>query len=538
VFASSCLCDLVSDLSSTLINVGSDRTDEEIWKTLRRISELFDAPCCTLYKVRADETRFELVQPATAAKAAPRHAAFDAQKFFPWLFCTVVRNKNSLCLRSLDDLPAAAQKDRACLVNWGVRSALLIPVPSAAITYVFALASIRVEQAWSQVDIQQLRLLAEILVTAMNRRSAQQALAGARRELIETHRICGIGTWEWDLASDVVASEALDRILGVKLNTQAQFMELVHPSDQHALQNAFELVVANDGEQALIEYRIRTRRNDMRIVRSRFELVHADGADRVVGTVHDVTDARRCEQELQLLRGQQWHADRVASTGLLVASLAHELCQPLTAILSNAQAGLQFLSHEHADLEQIRDILTDIVADNKRASEVIDALRTMMRRGQRTRVSVDVAKLVCAVVALLHSEFVTRRVEVELACEDECVVLADEPQLEQVLLNLILNGIQSMQAQPVDQRHLHIQVCHMGQGEIQVAVRDSGVGIPADHINSVFDAFWTTTAHGLGMGLAVCRSIIEAHHGRIWVERNRDRGVSFLFRLPMTGAAS
>jgi C4-dicarboxylate-specific signal transduction histidine kinase len=226
------------------------------------------------------------------------------------------------------------------------------------------------------------------------------------------------------------------------------------------------------------------------------------------------------------------HADRVARTGTLTASLAHELNQPLAAILSNAQAALRFLAREKPDLGEIRDILTDIVRDDKRAGAVISGLRTMLRRQAPERVMVELAGTLREVLDLLHSELLTHRVEVATDFEAGSIVLADRAQLQQVVLNLITNAIQAMQGQPAEERRLTLSASRTGEGEVRIAVRDSGVGIPEDKLATVFDPFWTTKDQGMGLGLAVCRTIVESHGGAIWVEANPDRGVTFLFRLP------
>jgi two-component system sensor kinase FixL len=532
---STCFFELASVLSSRFVNIAPDRVDDELRSALRSMIEFFEADYCALFKSLEGDDRIEVVQAVGTENLTPLYSSFNAKKLFPWIFSEVVRNKTSLSLHTLDELPGTAAIDRECLEHWAIKSVLLTPLPTTAtLTHAVVLAAIRSEKSWTKNHISQLRLLADILANAMSRRSMQEALQRTRRDLVEAQRICRLGSWQWDIASgDIVASEAVDRILGLKLGTQASFMELVHPADRCALQKAIDIALFREGEKSSIEYRIRTRRGEIRNIRSRFEITRSESGARVIGTFQDVTDVRKSEQELQLLRSQQWHADRISRTGVLVASLAHELSQPLAAILSNAQAGLRFMSHKPLDEKEIRDILKDIVADNKRAGNVIEALRAMIRHKRTERVSVDAADIAREVLALLHSEIVTQQIEVAPAFEDGCFVLVDKTQIEQVLLNLILNSIDAMQDQPMEQRRLQVQVRRMAQDEIQVAVRDSGAGIVKDQLNSVFDAFWTTKAHGLGMGLAVCRSIIEAHGGRIWAECNSDRGVSFLFRLPM-----
>jgi C4-dicarboxylate-specific signal transduction histidine kinase len=310
---------------------------------------------------------------------------------------------------------------------------------------------------------------------------------------------------------------------------------LVHSNDRCALKERLDGALAQQGERISIEYRLRRDDGDLRVVHNYFEVVFSQAhlADKVIGTIQDVTDLRKTERELHFLRTRHWHADRISRTGVLVASLAHELSQPLAAILSNAQAALQLLTSGPADANEIQEIFRDIVADDNRASELINALRAMIRHKQTERTRIDVGEVVKEVLKLLHAELVAQQVNVTLDCMTGCHIVADRTQLAQVTLNLIANAIEAMQGQPAGHRHLAIQVHRVAQRDVVVKLRDSGIGIPKKQIKEVFDAFWTMKEQGVGIGLAVCRSIVEAHGGRIWVVRNRDRGVCFSFQLPM-----
>ncbi|MDM0014465.1 PAS domain-containing protein [Variovorax sp. J22P168] len=265
----------------------------------------------------------------------------------------------------------------------------------------------------------------------------------------------------------------------------------------------------------------------------KFPLLDRDGSpDALCGVLTDVTALRRNEREMYLLRLQVWHADRVARTAVLAASLAHELSQPLTAILSNAQAGLRFLARDEPDLDDLREILQDVVRDNKRATGVINGLRTMLRRQETQRERVDIGACVQEVIDLMHSDFVERGIQVSQSVAADCYALADRAQIQQVVLNLAMNANEAMTEQPRDGRALHVTVTRAGERKLQVSVRDSGPGIAEEDLGRVFDHFYTTKASGLGMGLAMCRSILEAHGGGLVVERNAHRGVTFSFLLP------
>ena len=252
-----------------------------------------------------------------------------------------------------------------------------------------------------------------------------------------------------------------------------------------------------------------------------------------ISVVEDITGRRRAEEEMQRLRLQLWHADRVAQTGAITASLAHELNQPLTGILSTAQAGLRFLGDQKLEPSLIREILTNIVQDTKRAGSIINGLRSMLRRKETDRELIDLAETIQEVLGLAHSEMIARQVECSLRLEPDLKVLADKAQIQQVLLNLVINALEAMQDQPPGQRPLEITSSSTSDDEAMIAVRDSGPGIPEDQKERVFMAFWTTKAQGMGIGLAISYSIIESHGGRMWCLNNPEKGATLCFTLPL-----
>ncbi len=253
----------------------------------------------------------------------------------------------------------------------------------------------------------------------------------------------------------------------------------------------------------------------------------------IIGEVFASAMARvRSEEETQQLRSRLWHADRVARTGALTAAIAHELNQPLMAILSNAQAGLTYLGQGEARLEEVRAILEAIVRDDKRAAETIRTMRALLRQDESGQGRIDVAATLREVLQLLASELRRQGIRIETELGTGCWVRADKVQIEQVALNLILNAAAAMQACPRDERRLRLSVTRRGDGRVVVAVCDSGIGIAPEDSDAVFEPFWTTRREGLGLGLSICRSIVQAHRGAIAVEPNPDRGVTFRFDLP------
>ena len=245
----------------------------------------------------------------------------------------------------------------------------------------------------------------------------------------------------------------------------------------------------------------------------------------------DVSYRKQAELEMGRLRRELAHMSRVSMMGELTASLAHELNQPLTAIVSNAYAGERYLAGPTPPLGELAEILADVAADAKRAGEVIHRLRSLLKKDTTRFLPLDVNDLIREVVALTQTDALIRHQPIALA-PDLPPVRGDRVQLQQVLLNLVLNGMEAMEAQAPAARRLRIQTLRAGPG-VRVGVQDRGPGLPPDKVETVFDAFFTTKASGMGMGLAISRSIVEAHGGRIWAENNPDRGATFWFSLPV-----
>jgi len=255
---------------------------------------------------------------------------------------------------------------------------------------------------------------------------------------------------------------------------------------------------------------------------------------RLLGEVFANTlSRRRAEMEGQRLRQDLAHIGRVSTVGELTASLAHELNQPLTAILANAQAVRRILDADQADLIEVRAIVDDIVDDDKRASEVIGRLRGFLKKGTLERSSLDVSELVGQVARVVAGDAVLRGVVIRLElAPDLPPVSADRVQLQQVVLNLILNGLDAMRDSAIGSRTLLLRTARDGEGRVAVTVRDSGAGIERSQVGQVFDAFYTTKADGLGMGLAIVKSIVEAHGGRVEARNNPEGGATFSVALP------
>lgn len=280
---------------------------------------------------------------------------------------------------------------------------------------------------------------------------------------------------------------------------------------------------------------LQTKSGDRRQVRwSNVLLTDGEGSPTGVLSIgSDITEQLAAQSELQRTRQEMEHLARVTMLGELVASLAHELNQPLAAILSNAQAARRFLAAGSPDLVELAEILDDIVRDDKRAGEVIHRLRFMLGKGESTAEALEISDTTEEVVNLLSGEIkaegIVLRIDLGL---DLPIVHAGRIEIQQVLMNLILNAMHAMKDSPKQSRELTVR-SRVENGSVLVSVVDNGDGIEVGVLPTLFDAFVTTKSNGMGMGLAISRRIVEAHGGRIWAETNTAGGATFSFTLPI-----
>ena len=265
--------------------------------------------------------------------------------------------------------------------------------------------------------------------------------------------------------------------------------------------------------------------------------IHTSKGLLVLASIVDISERKLAELEAARQRHDLAHLARVSTVGELSNSLAHELTHPITAILSNAQAAQRFLVHDDVDLDEVREILNDIVTQDQRAGEVIHRLRLLLKKGEPQEYcdDVDLNEVIRDVVKLMRSDLNNRNVTVDTdLVQNLPAVTGDRVQLQQVLLNLMLNGCEAMADYNSSERRLLI-ASQWENGAVRVSVTDRGGGIPEEKMEQVFERFFTTKKEGMGLGLSVCHTIINAHRGKIWATNNGGCGATFHFCLPIVG---
>jgi len=258
------------------------------------------------------------------------------------------------------------------------------------------------------------------------------------------------------------------------------------------------------------------------------------GGVEFVGAVTDVTARRRAEEKLHEAQAALAHVTRVTALGELAASIAHEVNQPLAAVVANAAACLRWLDREPPDLKEARGTMESIIKDGNRAGEVTQRVRAFVNKTTDQKIPLHINDVVNEAVTLVQHELFRHRISLRVELTPVLgIVLADRIQLQQVILNLVINAIEAMQAVTGRPRELLIRTQQDEAHQIRVTVRDCGVGLAAENIDRLFNAFFTTKAGGMGMGLSICRSIVDAHGGRLSASGNRGPGATFQLTLPL-----
>jgi C4-dicarboxylate-specific signal transduction histidine kinase len=378
----------------------------------------------------------------------------------------------------------------------------------------------------------QLRRAHDDLETKVAERTAE--LQRSEAYLAEAQRLSHTGSFGWDVSSG-------------KLYWSEETFRIFECDGSHQPTIDFVLQRTYPQDRAVVQQTIDRARQDRKDLDFGHRLLLPDGKVKhvhivghpafdeagqfveFVGTVMDVTERRRADEERQAIA----HTNRITTMGQLTASIAHEVNQPIAAAVTNAQAGLRWLGAQPPDLEEVRQALGRIIDNGRRGGEIVGRIRALTNKAPPRKDRLDINEAVFDVVALTRSEVLKHDVILRMDLTSASPAVAgDRIQLQQVVLNLIMNAVEAMSSTDEGARELRISTEMDGPGGVLVSVRDSGPGLDPQSTDRLFEAFYTTKPDGMGMGLAICRSIIEAHAGRLWATGNEPRGAVFQFTLP------
>jgi len=394
-----------------------------------------------------------------------------------------------------------------------------------------------------------------ILLSAAQQRNAQElvrvnkallAEVAQRRRveayLDEAQALSRTGSFGWTPASnDLFFSKECQRLLELDLDQRPSFDDIlarVHADDRPMVHAVRE---RSDAGQPDHDYEIRWRAlaGTSKILHVRAHRVRLQsGEEELVVAVMDVTAARRAQEALHATEVALTHAARVATLGEMSASIAHEVNQPLAAIVTNGAAGARWLDRQPPDLGEVRSAIERMIRDAQRASEVVQRLRALARKAPVERQPIDLNEVVGDSIAFLQREIQTRRIVLKSELRPGLPpVVADRIELQQVVINLMVNGMQAMERVSDRPRLLLVRTSSetgSEAGQAVLAVQDSGIGLDSASLTRLFNPFFTTRPAGLGLGLSICRSIVESHGGRIWASTNEGPGATFQVALPLS----
>jgi PAS domain S-box-containing protein len=379
-----------------------------------------------------------------------------------------------------------------------------------------------------------------VLTDIEDRKRAEQALKRSEAYLAEAQELTKTGSWARDIHSEqlVYCSDETYRIFGLDkaegIPSIETFIQRIHPDDR-AMVRVQSLQGAREKAEHAFEYRILLADGTVKHVRTLRRTVLNDSGEvvEVVGTTMDITERKLAEQEREKLRkleAELVHMNRVSTMGEMAASLAHEVKQPISAAVMNAEVCLELLQREQPYVPDLTDATSAMLRSAKRAADIIDSVRSLTRRGTPKREVVVVNDVIREIDALLQNQARQYSVGVHLQLKENvpCVV-GDRVQLQQVVMNLMLNAIEAMNDAGGE---LVVKSELTDAGYVLISVSDTGVGLPKENEGHIFEAFFTTKSQGSGMGLAISRSIVESHGGRLWATGNPGRGATFYVQLP------
>lgn len=436
-------------------------------------------------------------------------------------------------------LLAPAQLDWRQVQKWNIREDL---IPADAVIHYreppFWEAHRTEAMILAAVLLLQAGLIAALLIERRLRRRTAAALADSEQRIRLAARAARLSPFVWGLAQDgnrcKPAPHEESETAGQIAGGLDQMLQTVHPADRERFGRAVREAAAS-GAELDVEYRELLPDGETRwfVARGR---VAAGEPDCLTGVKMDVTARKTAELQSRADREALTHLSRVSTMGQLSASIAHQLNQPLAAILGNAETARKMLGRQGVSLEELREILDDIVDDDHRAAEVIRRLNALYRRGEMELSTIDLNDLVRETLELLHAELTMRHVTTSVALAASLPpVTGGRIQLQQVLLNIILNAAEAMASVDPERRVIVVSTA-VKDGQAQVCIADRGTGIAPEDLGRVFDPFWTTKANGGGVGLAICSAIIAAHHGTLTVANDPAGGAVFCFNLPVQAA--
>ncbi len=532
---------LIAMLSTKLVNVPPEKVDQEVEKGLDEVVETMKLDRCALFELANDTGDLRITNKKVGADAVPFPLC---KQQLPWLFEQTSLGKVVILPDVAQGLPAEANAEKEFFRNFGINSALAFPFVQAGGTALAILyASASRQRKWPDEIVHDLHSIGQIFASALARKKADESRQESEATISLAAQSASLGLWSRDMPTDKIwATERTRTLYDFSAEAEVtfgQFLESLHPDDRPATEKSIAGAVADHCDYNIVHRVIRADGTARWIAARGRAIYSATGQPlKMMGASFDITERRQRALETEGHRQELAHLGRVALMGEMAASLAHELNQPLTAIVTNAAAGQRFLDRGVIDPRELHELLLDIALDGERAGKIIRGIREMVRKGNTNREPVDMNRVVKDVVRLTNSDAVRNGCVLVTELDSQLPrVEADAVQLQQVLLNLILNAFDAMERTPLHLRRVVLSTISLGRtseatGAVRTTVRDFGTGFSEKVRQRIFEHFFSTKRDGLGMGLAIARSIVESFGGVLDAANAIDGGAIFHFTLP------
>ncbi len=525
---------LLFDLSARFANVANEQVIGEIESALKHVLKFlgFDRG---VFAEFTDGGKQDILCSVVARGAEPLLPG-PIPAWGDW-FVAELRSGRTVIIRSYEDFPPEAAAAAKYYRRVGLRFQLVIPLPVGGRTVAsIGLSAFRPTREWPDDFIARVRVIGEVMVQALLRKRSEAALRASEerwRSIFETSAL-GISIFDQDLRY-IAANPAFRAMLGYTDEELRQLTPLDITVEEGRETGQIRLAELQQGKVDHYEVVKQYRRKDGKVIwgHSSVAQVVESRPKMFIGTMVDITESKRAQDGIEAARGELRRVARMNRLGAMTASIAHEINQPLAAIAANTSAALRWLANATPNLDEARAALEGIGRDSRRAGDVVEGIRAMFKNEGQNRVLLDINQLVREVLVLVQGELFKRGISLDTELTENLPqVMADRVQLQQVVMNLVTNAMDAMEPIVDRQKLLRVKSAIKDGDIVVVAIEDSGTGIDADKVDRLFDTFFTTKPNGMGMGLSICRSIIEAHNGRLGVSAGAQYGSVFRFELP------
>ena len=534
---------LIAMLSARFVNILPEKVDHEIETGLDEVVDTMKLDHWVFFELSTNGASLRVTQKMQRLGADTAPLPLSKQQL-PWL-SEQISQGNSVVLPDLaENLPAEAHTEKEFFRDFGINSALAFPFSqTAGATRAILYASASRQRKWSAEIIHDLHSIGQIFASALARKEADESLRESEATISLAAQSANLGLWSRDMQTGKIwATERTRTLYGFSAEAQVtfgRFLESLHSDDRSSTEKAIAEAIADRCDYNVVHRVVRADGTERWIAARGRAIYGATGEPlKMMGASFDISERRQRALEIEGHRQELAHLGRVALMGEMATSLAHELNQPLTAIVTNAAAGQRFLGRGVIDAREMHELLLDIALDGERAGKIIRGIREMVRKGNTTRVPVDMNQVVKDVVRLTHSDAVRNGCVLVTELDSQLPpVEADAIQLQQVLLNLILNAFDAMQETALNRRRVVLSTGSLAtssgaHGVVRTTVRDFGTGFSDKAYQRIFEHFFSTKKDGLGMGLAIARSIVESFGGVLDATNAIDGGAIFHFTLP------